>query len=221
MDISYEVLNILSFLIPGFLASSIYQYVAVRKKRDKFEQIIEALIYSLIIYIAVLNVTGSIPVLLSCNKNGESISWVFNKDESPLLGVLFFSIVLPIVIGWINAKNLLLRLLNKIGVTPKTSRESVWLDVFSDIKKFVIINLKDGRRIYGWPLYFSNTPEEGMIYLAYPAWIKDEKYIDLDNEGIFLVEKENIESIEFLKQPQSVKRRGLWQKIINKITRKK
>ncbi len=91
-----------------------------------------------------------------------------------------------------------MKFLRLIGVTRKTARDTVWLDVFTDKVKNVIINQKDGRRIYGWPEYYSNTPENGMIYLANPAWVDNGEYIDLDIDGIFLIAKDNIESIEFM-----------------------
>ena len=62
------------------------------------------------------------------------------------------------------------------------------------------VRLSDGRRLFGWPLYYSNQPEEGLLYLYDPAWIdKDGKYIDLDAHGILLTRKDGIDSIVFTK----------------------
>ena len=63
------------------------------------------------------------------------------------------------------------------------------LDVFTEQKRYVIVNLADGRRVFGWPMYYSNNPEEGCLYL-YDAWINDEgKYIDLRIHGLFLADR--------------------------------
>ena len=48
------------------------------------------------------------------------------------------------------------------------------------------------------PLYYSNHPEEGLLYLYDAAWIDgDGKYVDLDAHGILLTKKDDIESIVF------------------------
>jgi len=39
----------------------------------------------------------------------------------------------------------------------------VWFDVFYDVKKHIIINFENGRRIYGWPVYYSNDPDKQYI----------------------------------------------------------
>ena len=60
------------------------------------------------------------------------------------------------------------------------------------------VNLTDGRRLFGWPQYYSNHPEEGLLYLYDAAWIDgDGQYVDLDAHGILLTRKDDIESIVF------------------------
>lgn len=74
------------------------------------------------------------------------------------------------------------------------------------MKRHVIIDFENGRRIYGWPKYYSNTPENPYIFLHKPAWIevdeesKENRFIDLDVEGILITPEQKIESIEFLRR---------------------
>jgi hypothetical protein len=97
-----------------------------------------------------------------------------------------------------------MKIARKLLITRRTARTSVWFDVFYDIKKHIIINFENGRRIFGWPMYYSNDPEKQYIFLHQPAWIvKDakkgeEKYVDLAIEGILITPEQRIESIEFL-----------------------
>ena len=81
----------------------------------------------------------------------------------------------------------------------RTARSSVWYDAFCDKRKPIIINFVNGRRIYGWPLYYSDTPESPYIFLFEPAWIENEKVIELDISGILITPEQKIESIEFLR----------------------
>lgn len=64
MNISTETLTIFVFLIPGFVSSLIIQTIIVRKEKDNFSKIIEALVFSFFIYVVISVVNGESPVLL-------------------------------------------------------------------------------------------------------------------------------------------------------------
>jgi L-rhamnose mutarotase len=92
-----------------------------------------------------------------------------------------------------------MRFLRLIRVTNNTSRGTTWLDVFTEQKKYVTINFVDGKRLFGWPQYYSNNPEEGMLYISEPSWLDEENNeikIKVTN-GILIVNKLNIDNIEF------------------------
>lgn len=64
--------------------------------------------------------------------------------------------------------------------------------------RYVEVALTDGRRLFGWPLYYSNHPDEGLLYLYDAAWIDaDGNYLDLDAHGILLTKKDDIAAIVF------------------------
>ena len=67
----------------------------------------------------------------------------------------------------------------------------MWSDVFHDITTFVIIEFTDGRRLRGWPRYFSDTPEEGSIFLEHAAWILDD-VTPVEIEGPGILETNNL-----------------------------
>ena len=91
-----------------------------------------------------------------------------------------------------------MKLLRKFKVTDRTSRANLWFDVFTDIKSYVIINFEDGRRLFGWPEYFSDDPNDKSLFLCQASWIDGEgKLIDLDNRGILITPNEKIDTIEF------------------------
>lgn len=93
-----------------------------------------------------------------------------------------------------------MRILRWMRFTHKTARDNTWIDIFIDQRRYVEVALTDGRRLFGWPLYYSNQPEEGLLYLQDPAWIDgDGKYFDLGVHGILLTRKDDIESIVFTK----------------------
>lgn len=198
MNISIETLTIFVFLIPGFVSSLIINTIVVRKGKDNLSKIIEALVFSFFIYVVISVVNGESPVLLHSDQINNKTIYSISYNSNVVIPVAVLSIILPILLGFLSTTDMHMKLLRKLKITNKTARETVWLDVFTEQKRYVIVNLADGRRVFGWPMYYSNNPEEGCLYLYNAAWIDDEgKYIDLKIHGLFLVKRNNIESIEF------------------------
>ncbi|MFH1859834.1 MAG: DUF6338 family protein [bacterium] len=191
---TFQSLQILIFLIPGFIAATIFNVLVVRKERKEFEKIIEALIFSMLIYTIYSLVSGSSPVAL--NQIKGTITYSYNSNSFLCLGLL--SIGIPVILSFLITNDWHMKLARGLRVSRKTARSSVWFDVFCDIRKPIIINFENGRRIYGWPKYYSDEPETPYIFLLKPAWIQEGKYVDLNVKGILITPEQKIESIEFL-----------------------
>lgn len=198
---TFQALQILIFLIPGFISATILNGLIVRKEKKEFERIVEALIFSMLIYTIYSVVSGRSPITL--NQIEKSITYSYDSKSFLWLGLL--SIGIPTVLSFFVTNDWHMKVARQLRISRKTARSSVWFDVFCDIKKHVIINFKNGRRIYGWPMYYSNKPENPYIFLFRPAWIVEDKksqkskYVFLEVEGILITPEQKIESIEFLK----------------------
>ena len=86
-----------------------------------------------------------------------------------------------------------------LRITSKTSRLSVWNDVFDTKPHRVIVDFQDGRQVFGWVEYFSDYCYKPLIYLAQPQWIKKGKYIKTGLDGILITPDQKISFVEFLK----------------------
>jgi hypothetical protein len=197
MQITYETITIFVWLIPGFLSSLVLNAVVVRKEKDGLSKIIEALVFTFLIYGVVSFLGSGSPVLLKSETIGGETSYSMRYNPAIVLATVFLSVALPLLIGRLATTDRLMAFLRRCRITEKTSRQSLWEDVFTDQKRCIVVNLSDGRRVIGWPLYYSATPDEGCIYLHKPAWIADGKYIETNMHGMFLVKRDNIDSIEF------------------------
>ncbi|MDR1215123.1 MAG: hypothetical protein LBK25_00405, partial [Treponema sp.] len=60
------------------------------------------------------------------------------------------------------------KFLRKRKITNQTSYPSEWYGVFSETQKFIVLDLKDGRKITGWPLVWPNDPQQGTSSLSKP-----------------------------------------------------
>lgn len=202
MNLSVEALNVLLYLTPGLIAVTILDLVWVRREREAFKRIVESLVFSLIAYAGAWLVGGAFPVgwhtILDGTGKVARTELIF--DSSALLPVLGLSVLVPLIVAHVLTSNVIMRVLRKLRVTERTGRSSTWLDVFIDQKRYIIVNFVDGRRVYGWPMYYSDDPVEGAIYLAAPQWYDENGRPTPSTEhGLFIVRKESVDFIEFTK----------------------
>lgn len=197
MNITLETINILFFLIPGLCASFIIDTIIVRKELTTISRIIEALIFTFLIYV-ILSFITNIELFATLKIIDGEILLKFTNDKIFLLSLIILTLILPILIGKVLHSDLHMSLLRTLKITDKTSRDTTWQDVFIEQKRNIVIHLKDERRIFGWPMYYSNLPENGFVYLWNPSWIDFEnKYIDCKTHGI-LIKSDDIYFVEFL-----------------------
>ncbi len=202
MKLTYETINLLMLLIPGLISSSIYG--GLRRKESSnsssFERIVESLIFSFLVYIAV-NLSYSWEPLAQAIKNGDEVTYKLSNDKVLILLTFSYALLIPVVLGAVAHYDFHMKALRGLKLTDRTSRDTAWDDVFINEKRFITLHLKDERRLTGWPLYYSNNPDEGFIYLSQVAWIDEENnYIESKSHGI-LISKENIDLIEFMLTP--------------------
>lgn len=193
-----EALQILIFLIPGFIAAAFLDLLIPKKKSTELGRIVEALIFSMIIYTIYLFVFAQgHPVALNV-KDGLT-TYVF--DLRAFLWLFALSIAIPIGISYFIVHDWHMWILRKIGATNRTAKNCVWFDTLSNRKGYIVIDFENGRRICGWPTYYSDNPKDGYIYLSDASWINEKnEYENIDAEGILITPEQKIESITFLKK---------------------
>lgn len=203
MKITYETINLLMFLIPGLVSCKVFS-LFIDRKQSFFELIIETLIYNYLIY-EIVNIVIEWKALIQISKSNNSYAYVFVGDYKRFLLVFGTSILLPIIWGAIVHHDCHMKFLRLIRSTNKTSRDSAWDDVFIEEVRFLTLHLTDGRRISGWPMYYSKDKDDGFIYLAQAGWLgNDGKYENIKSHGI-LFDTNKIDFIEFMEKPEEEK----------------
>jgi hypothetical protein len=181
----------LIFFIPGFISVKIYDLLIPSERRDFSKSIFEVFAYSSLNY-AVLS--WWIFFILRIN---------FYNNYPFIFALSLFCILFIIPALW---PKILLKIISwkpiaKLVVSPVLKP---WDFVFGQKRSFwVIINLRDGRKIggkYYTRSYASSTPAEEQIYLE-EVWKLDKngKFIKAieGSQGIIVLGKD-ISSIEFL-----------------------
>jgi len=193
-----QALQILIFLIPGLISSIILGMLIVRRKEpNEFEKIVEALIFSMLTYALFAiysskNPSNSNPITFDQTNNTVAFR------PLPFLILIMLSVLLPIILAWIMNSDLHLRLARLLRMTKRTSRASVWYDVFYDCNSYVVVELADGTRICGWPTHFSDYPSEPYLYLENPKFIdENNQYVEPNLNGILITPEMKIHFVEF------------------------
>jgi hypothetical protein len=105
--------------------------------------------------------------------------------------------------GWyerIQAKGKCFKWLPNWEWTSRTSYPSEWFSTFTREKRWIVLHLMDGRRLYGWPEEWPDQPERGHFVMEQPEWLlPDGRRASLEQVSKLLVPSSKVEMIEFVK----------------------
>jgi hypothetical protein len=196
-ELTKDFVIALIYLLPGFLAAWVFYGLTSHPKPSQFERVVQALIFTFIIQIFIppcrwiLEEIGQFCAIRPWDKAAEgltSISLAF-----------FFGATL----AYFTNTDAVHKWLRKIGFTTRTSHPSEWYCVLSEKVTFVILQLCDGRRLYGWPKEWPVEPDKGQFYIMLPSWIKDNgKQIDMPQLDGLLISAKDVKWIEFLRSEE-------------------
>ncbi len=199
MPTSEVALRIFFVLLPGFAAAYLVQALTVRAKQTDLERVVEALLFSFFIYVTFYLVHPTLsPRWLWGGETGN-----YPLHPLDLLTLLFVTLLYALaMILFVNRDGT--TFLRRIGLTERTSRSSIWNDVFQNDRRrqIVQVELADGRSIQGVVKYYSDTADESSVFLSDARWIDDDgTFAGIPGPGILLTKESRITSISFLDPP--------------------
>lgn len=200
MPTSLIALQIFLILLPGFAAAYIVQQLATRRSQSDLERIIEALLFSFVIYVCFIAVNrGQLPFHVQKGTGGNGDSVVWDPARLGILAAITFGFAFFAVVYINRDWN---RLFRKLHITERTTRNSIWTDIFESEageEQVVQIELSGGRSVLGVLLYYSDDPGESSLFVAQAAWVTSEgKKIPIPGQGILLTKESGIRSISLL-----------------------
>ena len=205
MPATLLALQVFLVLLPGFSAAYIVQALATRRTQSDLERVIEAVVFSFIIYICYVPLnSGKLPFHLAPDP--------YTKDQTTVVWQ-------PAQLGWLAVVTVLFsiiavayvrfdgnRLFQWLRLTERTTRNSIWNDVFESEAiegQPLQIELADGRSVLGNLHYYSDVAEDASIYLSNAYWVDangDE--IPIPGPGILLTKNSGIRSVSLLNPAQ-------------------
>lgn len=200
-----DALGVLLVLLPGFACAYIVQFLAVRQKQSELDKVIEALLFSLLLYLFTLPFFGyTFPLWwgpLDAQHPNEYQIFINWRHLAWLTAVSFGFAVLY---SWNINRDWILSLLRRLEITERTTRRTIWNDTFQEIGGMVQVGISGDRRLMGWVRYYSDDAAESSLFLENATWLvtgQDGKVteIRIDGPGILLTKKSGIEYVMFLK----------------------
>lgn len=228
MPTSLVALEIFLILLPGFAAAYVVQQLATRRSQSDLERVIEALLFSFIIYVCFAAANhGRLPFALekqsaaqtasdndggtsagssakapaktSADDDDSSQTIVWNPGNLGLLAGITFAFA-ALAILYINHDGN--RLFRRLRLTERTTRSSIWTDIFESEageEQIVQVELPGNRSILGVLLYYSDDPDENSLFIAKASWVTAEgDQIPIPGQGILLTKQSGILSISLL-----------------------
>ncbi len=189
-----EIIDILTYLLPGFVAAWVYYGLTSFPKPTQFERIVQALIFTALIQ----GIVGSIKwISLSVGKYWFVLG---NWDDEKRLIV---SIIIALIFGGVFCKysnnDKVHKFLRKRDITKLTSYPSEWYGAFANHETFIVLHLNDRRRIYGWPSEWPSQPDTGYFSMTNAEWLSDDSSIELNNVSSILIPASEVKFVEFMK----------------------
>lgn len=179
-----EAIGILMFLLPGFLAAAIFYSLTSHPKPDAFGQVIQALIFTVIVQATVQVMVAILPH----TKNWKLVA-------SVLIAILF-----ALIAVYFSNNDKIHSILRWFHVTKETSYPSEWYSAFSRHSDcYVVLHLKEERRLYGWPEEWPSDPGHGHFRIAEGEWLVGNERKPATGVSAILIPANEVEMVEFLK----------------------
>lgn len=186
---SSEIVPILTFLLPGFVAGAVFLSLTSRPNPNAFGLIVQALIFTILGQ----SITDVIPL--------DGQGWVEGWQTLVAVGV---SVSVAVIVALALNHDLPHRLLrhSKLGwfkITRETAYPSEWYSAFSHHTDcYVVLHLRGERRLYGWPEEWPSRPDNGHFRIAEPVWLTDREERPAIGVVNIVVSVAEVEMVEFL-----------------------
>ena len=189
-----DLIPLLQYLLPGFLAAWIFYGFTSHPKPSQFEQVIQALIFTPIVQGSVFCARQALLAMGSVWSMG---SW---DEQSGVLASIPCATVVGFIFAYFANNDRVHALARRLGITKETSFPSEWFGVFSKKVAFIVLQLNDDRRIYGWPIEWPSDPERGHFSLVQASWLDEEAETPLTGVDSVLVKATDVRWVEFMEK---------------------
>ena len=189
---SSEVVNVLTFLLPGLVTAVVFHSLTSYPKPNELDRVVHALAFTIVIQAIV-----------------EALSWAFQfsnsvsqriSDSKTLVAVVS-GLLLAVCIAYLFNHDIPYRFLRWLRVTKENSYPSEWYSAFyRHSQHYVVLHMVGQRRLYGWPEEWPSRPDQGHFRIAEGEWLVDNNRIPAEGVEVIVVPAKDVEMVEFMKK---------------------
>jgi hypothetical protein len=191
-EISQEVVTLLRYLLPGFAMAAVYYGLTSHPRPSQFERVVQALLFTVVVQ----SLVDGIGLIIARSAPGAVTIWT---PEADLVAKLVVASLAGIAVSALSNSDAIHTKLRKLGITHRSAYPGEWHTVFALRRRLVILYLKDGSCIAGWPAKWPPDAQTGHLYLTHCAWLVQRAPIyGGEVEGI-LISTADIVHVEFIK----------------------
>lgn len=193
-----EVVTVLIFLLPGFVAVTVFYALTSHPKPSELERIVQALAFTI-----AAQAISSIAVYM-LDLSGTEVEW---PEFEEVVVPFWIAIVLALIAVIATNHDFPHKILRRIGFTRETSYPSEWYGAFTENSgQYVVLHLKDGYRLYGWPEEWPGRPDQGHFRIGECEWLVGDERRPLLGVSAILIPAQDVNMIEFIsaEQPEAV-----------------
>ena len=214
---SSEIVGVLVFLLPGFVAAAVFYSLTSHSKPGAFDLIIQALIFTA----AGQAITSAIILVFGATVG--NVAWAENWG---FVLSLVVSVFLAVLVAYVLNNDVAHRVLRRIRITRETSYPSEWYSTFARHECYVVLHMKGQRYLYGWPEEWPSRPDEGHFRITEAEWLESDRRTPAEGadrtgdligddgdgrtpaEGVaaILIPAGEVEMVEFVEYPEQPER---------------
>lgn len=200
MDDPEKLLFLLQTISPGFVTTLIFYWLASVPKPPQFERVVQALICSGLIKLAV---EGLKNLFLWIGQWWFISSWTSTVES---LWSFALASCVGVALAWYAFNGKLYAWARKKKLTSRTSELiQEWDYAFLKYKdRYLVLNFLDGRRLMGYAISWPSDPINGHFMIVDPVWLESDGARPYDGVTSVLIANSDILWVEFLGPPEGV-----------------
>lgn len=193
--IGHDAIQLLQYLLPGFLAAWIFFGLTPYELPSQFERVIHALILTLVIQLGVFFERWLLDAL------GRPWTLSVSDEPSRIIASAAAAVVIGVLFAFCANHDLFHGLARWVRITQETSHPSEWFSAFYSNTTYVVLQLKDERRLYGWPREWPADSKKGQFLLENASWLDpDGQEKPMTGVSSVLIRANDVEWVEFMKE---------------------
>lgn len=185
LEFSELTIKILLLFFPGIIVTLITDKLTEKDEEFSMKFFIKSFVYGLISYFTLYIIVGIINnflillknIICNCNTDVYQIKLNFldclmngnkNINYIEIIVASLVSIFVSLVVSYIDNKNLIYKIANKLGISKKFGDLDVWAHIFNGLEKDTWLIIRDydlGFMYVGWANAFSSNHKESELLL--------------------------------------------------------